>query len=160
VSEGVRYAGFWRRAGAHLIDSLIYVPLSLVFLFAIYGPDYLVQGEEPVLFRGFWDLAINELLPLLLVIVLWRRFGATPGKRLLHCRVVDAVTFEKPGWLQAAKRSIGYFASLLPLGLGFLWIFRDKRRQGFHDWIAGTVVLYAPDDEGDKSLSELMEENR
>lgn len=61
---------------------------------------------------------------------------------------------------QAAIRYFAYLVSILPLGLGFLWIIWDKRRQGFHDLIARTVVLYAPADESEKSLRRLMEEAR
>ena len=61
-------------------------------------------------------------------------------------------------------RYLSYIVSLLPLCLGFLWVARDARKQGFHDKIAKTVVLYKAgieaDDEADKSLEQLMSEVR
>jgi len=36
---------------------------------------------------------------------------------------------------------VGYFIAFLPVGLGFFWIIWDKRKQGWHDKIAGTVVV-------------------
>jgi uncharacterized RDD family membrane protein YckC len=61
-------------------------------------------------------------------------------------------------------RYAAYLASILPLMLGFLWVARDPRKQGFHDKIANTVVLYRAgvevDDESSKSLEQLMGELR
>ncbi len=44
-------------------------------------------------------------------------------------------------------RYLAYFVSLVPLGLGYLWVALDKRKQGWHDKIAGTVVIYLAPDE-------------
>lgn len=165
----MRYAGFWRRTGATVIDTLIYAPLATLALLAIYGADTLAEEAPPAGLaeafaamapRGFWDAVIQWLLPVLLVVVLWRRYGATPGKRLLHCRVVDAATLGAPSWSQALIRYLGYLVSTLPLCLGFLWVAWDRRKQAFHDKVARTVVLYAPEDEGRKSLAELMKESQ
>jgi len=41
----------------------------------------------------------------------------------------------------AFLRWIGYFVSSLPLNLGFIWIAFDRKKQGFHDKLAGTVVI-------------------
>jgi len=38
-------------------------------------------------------------------------------------------------------RYIGYFVSVIPFGLGFIWIAFDSKKQGFHDKLAGTVVV-------------------
>ncbi len=48
-------------------------------------------------------------------------------------------------------RYLGYFASTIPLCLGFLWIAFDKRKQGWHDKLAGTVVIRAQRGEGKES---------
>jgi uncharacterized RDD family membrane protein YckC len=44
--------------------------------------------------------------------------------------------------LRAILRLIGYLLSALPLYLGFLWTLVDDRRQGWHDKLAGTCVVY------------------
>jgi uncharacterized RDD family membrane protein YckC len=36
---------------------------------------------------------------------------------------------------------LGYYLALLPLGAGFLWVMIDKKRRGWHDHIAGTIVV-------------------
>jgi uncharacterized RDD family membrane protein YckC len=42
-------------------------------------------------------------------------------------------------------RLLCYFVSALPFYLGFLWAAFDRRKQGWHDKIAGTVVIQEPD---------------
>jgi len=41
-------------------------------------------------------------------------------------------------------RALGGFVAMLPLGLGFIWVAIDADRQGWHDKIAGTIVVHAP----------------
>ena len=55
--------------------------------------------------------------------------------------IVDARTGKAPSKGQLIGRYFAYYLSLLPLGLGFLWIAWDQRKQGWHDKIAGTVVI-------------------
>ena len=115
------------------------------------GADF--QDTVPQLVKPDIRLVLIEnLLPAAITIVLWALLGATPGKFLLECRVVDARTGRRPGWLRASVRYLCYFVSLLPLGLGFLWIAWDRRKQGWHDKLAGTLVVV------EDLVSESMEE--
>jgi uncharacterized RDD family membrane protein YckC len=75
------------------------------------------------------------------VLVFWARVQATPGKMLLHARIVDAKTGADPRPMQLLIRYVGYFVSTIIFGLGFLWIAFDGRKQGLHDKMAGTVVV-------------------
>ena len=154
----VQYAGFWRRVAAILIDGLIFSAL-FGFLFSPFA------STEPVEAGQFSTLEIMQtLLSLVVTVFLWVKFLGTPGKLLLECQVVDADNFEPMSIKQAVLRYVAYIASILPLGLGFLWVARDARKQGFHDKIANTVVLYKAgieaDDESTKSLEQLMSEVR
>ena len=148
------YAGFWRRAGAAIIDSVIFT----IILAATFGRSY-VESD-------FWSIEgiVSNGLALLLTTVLWVRYSGTPGKLLLGCQVVDANTGEPITFKQALIRYLGYYVSLLTLGLGFLWVMWDKRKQGFHDKIANTVVVYNgvvdAFDESQKSLDQLISEVR
>lgn len=136
-------AGFWRRAAAFGIDWL--------WLFCVAGTlSWLVFGVAlPYGVGGGWRVTgaglVHELLPALVLVVGWARYGATPGKLLLELRVVDAASGRPPGLVQAVLRYIGYFVSALPLGLGFLWIVFDRRRQGLHDKLARTRVILVED---------------
>jgi uncharacterized RDD family membrane protein YckC len=75
------------------------------------------------------------------VLAFWSRAGATPGKMLLRMKIIDAETGRDATFGMLALRYLGYFVSMLPLYLGVLWVGWDKRKQGFHDKIAGTVVV-------------------
>jgi uncharacterized RDD family membrane protein YckC len=71
----------------------------------------------------------------------WHRWAATPGKMLLRLRVVDATTELPISDRQILLRLLGYLLSFGFLCLGFIWIGLDKKRQGWHDKIAHTVVI-------------------
>lgn len=148
------FAGFWRRVAAAMLDSVIFS----VVLGLLLGSTYL--DAEFVSLEGLFS---NGLL-LVLTVWLWLKFLGTPGKLLLNCQVVDAQSFKPMTMRQAVLRYLAYIVSLLPLGLGFLWIAWDKHKQGFHDKIAKTVVLYEAeletDDESQKNLLQLMAEVR
>ena len=160
MNTPVSYAGFWRRLLAFLIDYLLLSALLAPILFFTYGRSYFLWlAENDGLFAtyGFVDLLLTNLLPFLLLIMFWRRLGATPGKILLDCRVVDARTLEPISLKSAVIRALGYIVSALPVYLGFLWMAIDRRKQGWHDKLAGTLVLHEPDDYANLSLQELMD---
>ncbi len=54
--------------------------------------------------------------------------------------IVDAKTGKKPTLIQFVLRYVSYFLSCI-FFLGFIWIAFDKKKQGWHDKIAGTVVV-------------------
>lgn len=133
-------AGFWRRAGALVVD--------WIWLFCVLGAlGWLLFGIAiPPAPAGYgWAGPVatifHEAVPALVFIVGWARYGATPGKVLLELRVVDAGSGERPSWPQALIRYLGYFVSALTLGLGFLWVAWDRRKQGLHDKLARTEVM-------------------
>lgn len=167
----VSYAGFLRRFAAMLIDTLLLLilltPLAWLFSQGAYFPGLDAEGavlEQLATVHFDWNyLLINDLLPMGLIIFFWVRYRATPGKQLMDCQVVDAATFDNLRIGQAVLRYVGYFLSLLPLGLGFLWIIRDRNKRGFHDLLAHTVVIRLPLNhsaavEADKPLEQLIKE--
>lgn len=135
----IEYAGFWLRVGASLIDTLLLLLIIGPLLAAIYGWNYFL-GEGPGA-SGPLDILINWVLPAFAVIVFWLKAQATPGKMALSCRVLDAKTGNTMSIGQALIRYLGYFVSIIPLGLGLIWVGIDARKQGWHDKMAGTVVV-------------------
>jgi uncharacterized RDD family membrane protein YckC len=142
--NNVQYAGFWIRFGANLIDGLLFLIVLVPLMYLIYGEDYFMS-EEVVL--GTADFLFNYILPIVVIIWLWLRFQATPGKMATKLTIVDAKTGGPLSLGQAIIRYVGYIISSLPLGLGYLWIAIDKRKQGWHDKLAGTVVIRNMTDE-------------
>lgn len=132
------YAGFWIRVAASLIDTLLMMIVVLPVISFIYGPEYLLSDTYVV---GFWDFLFNYLLPAIVVIVFWFYKSATPGKMAFKLTIVDASTGGKPSTKQLVIRYVGYYLSAIPLLLGFIWVGIDKRKQGFHDKLAGTIVV-------------------
>ena len=134
----LEYVGFWLRVLASLIDSLLLVIVTLPLTFALYGRFSAPAGHGV---QAGIEVLINWLLPAVLVLWLWRRLQATPGKLALSARIVDARTGAAPTLRQLVIRYVGYFVSTLPLGAGLLWVAFDRRKQGWHDKLAGTVVV-------------------
>lgn len=112
--------------------------IILPILAVIYGPDYWV-GES--IYFGFWDVMLNYILPAIAVIVFWIYKSATPGKMATKLMIVDAETGGRPSTSQFIGRYLGYYISMIPLFLGIIWVGFDKRKQGWHDKLAGTVVI-------------------
>ncbi len=157
IDAHTRYAGFWRRLSAFFID-MVLLTLMLSPIVSFFGKVNLspsLDSYQVIALPGWMQSLINLLL-FILTVFLWVRFRGTPGKLLLGCRLVDANSGGALRVGQAVLRNIAYLASLLPLGLGFLWIAWDKRKQGFHDKIAKTVVIL--DDPAQASLDDLEKE--
>lgn len=158
--ENLQYAGFWRRLLAFILDSFLFSAVVAPLLVLFYGRDYFYwSSAQTGMFAmyGLVDFLLTTLLPIVLIIGFWVRLGATPGKLLLDCRVVDANTLLPLSWKKALLRCIAYAASALPLYLGFIWIAVDKRKQGLHDKLAKTLVLHQADDYAREPLSKLLE---
>jgi uncharacterized RDD family membrane protein YckC len=74
-------------------------------------------------------------------VAFWALIGQTPGMRFLSIHL-DAGGLQEIGLRRALKRIVAVPLSLLPLGLGFFAILLSPERRGWHDRIAGTVVVY------------------
>lgn len=138
----LEYAGFWIRLAAALIDTVLLMVITVPLLVWIYGWAYYSDGR---LIAGPADFLINWIAPAIATVLFWRLWQATPGKAMLSLRVVDAESGKTLSVGQAAARYVCYILSALPLCLGFIWIAFDRKKQGWHDKIAQTVVVRAKD---------------
>ena len=136
--DGFRYAGFWIRLGATAIDIVLLTLVTVPLLLSVYGFEYL---DSQSVIRGPMDFLIQWALPAIAAILFWRYGSATPGKIVFGVKIVDARTGGRLSVGQCVGRYFAYLVSMLPLGLGFLWIAFDKRKQAWHDKLAGTVVI-------------------
>jgi uncharacterized RDD family membrane protein YckC len=144
----LEYVGFWARFGASIMDTVLLGIIVLPVLNVIY-PGY---WDDVRFVKGPADVLLNYLVPAVAVVAFWIARQATPGKMLIHARVVDAQTGAKPTTRQFVIRYLGYYVSLLPLCLGFFWVAFDPRKQGWHDKLANTVVV-RPKDRGTKPVA-------
>lgn len=138
MEEQLEYVGFWRRVLASIIDSLLIGMITLPLLLAFYGMAYLSSDN---FIEGPIDFLVSYVLPAVAIILFWVWKQATPGKMALSAKIVDAKTGKEPSLGQYIVRYLSYFVSVLPLCLGFLWVAFDSKKQGWHDKIAGTVVI-------------------
>jgi uncharacterized RDD family membrane protein YckC len=135
----VEYVGFWLRFVAFLIDSFVMAVVMVPLLAAVYGWTYF--DSQRAGFAGPWDIIVQVVLPAVAAILFWRYKGATPGKMVVSAKIVDAGTGQAPTTRQLVLRYFAYFVSVITLFVGFAWIGIDRRKQGFHDKIAGTLVV-------------------
>lgn len=133
-----KYTGFWPRVGACLIDTVIILVITYPILISIYGLQYF-EGES--LIAGPADFILSWIFPLVAVIAFWVYRQATPGKMAISAKIVDAKSGDKPSIQQYLIRYVGYIIATIPLGLGIFWVAWDKKKQGWHDKLAGTVVI-------------------
>lgn len=167
--ESAEYAGFYARMMAMVIDSVaIMLPLSFLFagLYAFWWGGANFGEEEAALIlsaqgdpkqaemviaqlaegghfsRWLLENVIFTLGSGGVIIAAWYYLSATPGKMLLGMKLVDADTGHAPTLRQNIIRYLGYFVSTVPFMLGFLFVAWDKRKQGWHDKMANTVVVY------------------
>jgi uncharacterized RDD family membrane protein YckC len=143
--QDLEYVGFWARVGAALIDTVLLMIVCWPLLNWIYGADYWAMEEISMsgLFHlhGPADFLINWVAPAIAIVLFWLYRQATPGKMAIGARIVDAKTGGKPATSQLVIRYLGYYVSTIPLFLGLIWVGFDPRKQGWHDKLAGTVVV-------------------
>jgi uncharacterized RDD family membrane protein YckC len=142
TAAGPVTAGLVSRGLAFTVDALLLVG-ALVAVLVLVGVLGAVLGWElPGLVRGL-AAAFGASLPLLWMVlnaVMWAVAGRTPGQALFGLRVLRTdgtpVRFGR-----ACVRSLCYLFSFILL-VGCLWILVDRRRQAWHDKLAGTIVVY------------------
>jgi uncharacterized RDD family membrane protein YckC len=134
-----QYVGFWARVGAAIIDTILFAIICVPLLTMFYGREYWMGYGG--LIAGPADFLINWLLPAVAVILFWMYRQATPGKMAIGAKIVDAKTGGKCSTGQLIGRYLAYYVSIIPLMLGIVWVGIDAKKQGFHDKLAGTVVV-------------------
>lgn len=135
MQEDLEYVGFWARFGASMLDTLL--------MFAVLVPLVLLFGDplNDYAMTGGMNAFVSYILPAALILWFWSAKQATPGKMAIKARIVDAKTGKAPTTGKLVIRYLAYIVSTIPLCLGYLWVVFDARRQGWHDKLAGTVVV-------------------
>lgn len=135
-TEFIGYGGFWIRVGAYLIDFIVlFIPLLIL--------SVVLRTLAPT-----GGLSVDLMENLFSMMVWWLYYAglhssewqASVGKRALGLKVVD----EDGKRISFARATGRYFAgilSALPLGFGYLMVAFTQRKQGLHDFIAGTMVV-------------------
>lgn len=138
-APGVQFAPHGERLVAYIVDSIV---LFLALMLAII----------PIVIAGATNssaLAPLAAIMILVVVVLaiayfpffWARGGQTPGMKVFRLQVVRDRDGGPLSGGQAIMRLVGYWINGIVLYIGFAWVLVDARRRGWHDLIAGTVVI-------------------
>lgn len=145
------YAGFWRRMLAFFMDKIILFCTSLIILFIgilALSLGFLSHYRE-LMPERLRDVSITFVLLYYLmtafISMLYFTYfhgttGQTFGKMIFGLQVVQA-TGEKMTVGIGFLRWVGYIFSAIVFYLGFIWIAFDRKKQGWHDKIAGTLVI-------------------
>jgi len=127
-APGVVFGGFWIRFVAFYVDAIlvesIVMLLVLAFIPSIAGVLLVSMIVMPAYCIGFWATT-----------------GQTIGMKLFGLRVVRNSDGGRLGFGGAVLRLAGFSIACLPLYLGLIWVAFDARKRGWHDLIAGSVVI-------------------
>lgn len=132
----MQYSGFWIRVLAMIIDGII---LGIIGYLAFGSDVTQVDAENgfnaSVSFTGW-----KNLVPIIYTIGFWSWISATPGKYIVGIKIVD----QNGGKLSIARavgRYLSYLVNFITIGIGFIWVAFDGKKQGLHDKIAKTYVV-------------------
>lgn len=146
-----------RRFLAFLIDwtALILIYFFIILVFALFGMN-LTKINVVSMFEVDLDIAnapkalvtmmkvVFGLLPVIYFTVSFYFFnGRTFGKFICRLRVIS-LYHNHIGLWHCIERSLGYFASGLEFGFGFIQAFWNPNRMSLHDKIGETVVVKIP----------------
>lgn len=129
------YVGFWLRFVAVLIDTILITIVLYPLMAFFFGWQLEYEG------LGVGSTLLTYLAPAVVVILFWIYRSATPGKMVIGAKIVDAKTGGAPSVGQLIGRYLAYYLSSIVFCLGFMWAGWDSRKQGWHDKLAGTVVV-------------------
>lgn len=143
--DGIPLAPFWRRGIALAMDFLI---AGTLFMLIVYPISLLlfrlkvIQPEEELILKMNFFQNWYSIIWLVLYFGLatyWSN-GKTPGKALVKIRIVSLV-HERIGLWHSIERALGYGASALEFGFGFIQYFIHPNKRTVHDRIAETIVV-------------------
>jgi uncharacterized RDD family membrane protein YckC len=140
--HGMPLAPFWRRAGAFFLDlgvaSAMLMGIAILYVRAMkYAGREVSDIKLEIDFHTWYSIVMAVLY-----FALWTFLtnGRTPGKWIFGIRIVSLVHERLSLW-HSIERALGYGASALEFGFGFLQYFISPNRRTVHDRIAETVVV-------------------
>ena len=152
-APGIEFAPHGARLVAYIIDSIIVTVVIFAFLIiasVVLFAGTTVEGNRVTSVNGgaaggfLVILLIGVLIGFLYFPFFWARGGQTLGMKPFGLRVISDRDGGLIGWGSALLRLVGLWVAGAVFWLGYIWIFIDKRRRGWQDLIAGTIVVRRP----------------
>ena len=139
AATSARYAGFWIRVVAFLVDAVI---IGIIVSALSVGRAGMVTWDHWLELTS-WRNFIDTVASFAYFTLLWSTVGGrrTVGMRLLGLRVVGP-DGQPISYGLAVIRWLGMLLSAAVILLGFIWVAFDARKQGWHDKIASTFVVH------------------
>jgi uncharacterized RDD family membrane protein YckC len=158
-----QYAGFISRLIAFGVDIAIITVSILALTWLLSSTASLFSIDRFARMDVALKITILSIATLFYTAVyyifFWTLAGQTPGKTLMGLRITT-LEGQPLSFGRSLRRFIGYIVSILAFWLGFVWILLDNRRQGWHDKIAGTFVIYSWDARADSYLTEKIRQKQ
>jgi uncharacterized RDD family membrane protein YckC len=131
----IRYAGFWIRAVAFIIDAIILAVVLLVIAFFL-TTSYEETGPARI------AALLQSGISILYLAAFWSSpMQATLGQKICGVRVVDEIGARGISFMRGLGRALALLLSGLLFGIGFLMVAFTERKRGLHDMMAGTCVV-------------------
>jgi uncharacterized RDD family membrane protein YckC len=132
----IKYAGFWVRLGACFVDFFI----VLFFLGII---DFIINATfSDSILKSIIILTSNTLIIWGYFIFMTHRYQATFGKKVVGIKVFSDKKENLKLSQVILRETIGKILSEIILFFGYIMIGFTEKKQGLHDKIANTVVMY------------------
>ncbi|SIN94572.1 RDD family protein [Fibrobacter sp. UWB11] len=161
-----RFAGFFVRANAFIIDNIILSVVGAIFLYLLSLTGFIDLNAVTEVARQYIEdptssdivtkalelpgmstfFTIWSIVQAAYFIVFHAIWGATPGKKLFHIHV-EMAGGEKLSWAFSIFRFIASIvtqATIIFYGLGYLIVLIDPQKRALHDFIARTRVVHDP----------------
>jgi len=138
-SEGVA-AGFWIRAAAALLDSVISSALQFGMAFAL-GTITELSGASTLPMVQILIMLFSTLSGVFYYVFFTGYSGQTPGKMALRLKVVRLDDTQVSYGQAFIRETIGKFISGIVLGIGYLMVALRNDKRGLHDLMADTRVI-------------------
>ena len=137
LTESIRYAGFWIRAVAFVIDGII-LGLVLVVIASLFLKRPPEQGSGLTALDVFFPIAIG----IVYMAALWSSsIQATLGQKICGLRVIHAIHGDNISFMRGLGRALAMVLSGVLIGIGYLMVAFTERKRGLHDILAGTCVV-------------------
>jgi uncharacterized RDD family membrane protein YckC len=134
-----RPAGLLRRLAAAVYDALLVTALCMLttlFFISFHGGEPVSPGN---LLYQFSLIATTAVF----FVGFWVHGGQTLGMRAWRLRV-EQQSGEAINWKIGLIRFAAGILSVVPAGLGLLWLIVDRQRLAWHDRITKTRVVVVP----------------
>ncbi len=146
VQTSVRYGGFWVRGAAHIIDGFILSIISMIVLIPIYV--IFSVGLAATEFK-FLEFILQVVVSVISMAVGWsyyifmtHKYQATLGKMAIGARVQAEDGQNLTLGKIILRETVGRFVAGIMLGIGYIMIGFTTKKQGVHDLISQSVVVY------------------